>query len=858
MLAHSNPDSPRATVDVTDPDPGPEISPVRDPAGERTARRQTLRYLRGIGLHGPAADSAVQTLLDRARSQPLPEGHGLVDVVLEMARSTVERFLHAMDIDGSGATHHWLPLFLRAHPESFPDDPAAARRFAEASVANADQVYRDFADQELRSSGIPRWFALVGPAIAAGVVVAVLATGTVPAGGIWEPLRAVVIGAWALLIGGLTAVVVAGSMIAVRGFTLAPSLFRGRHAAAEEPLPSTVVVMPVYHEDIGRVVAGLIALWEGFRDHPVLPDVDFMILSDSRDDDAVRREIRVVSWARHRGAPGMPIYHRRRSGNSHKKAGNLAEFLGSTGRRYSYAVLLDADSVMRPETVVEMVRRMHDDPELGLLQAPLQLHHATTYFARAQQFTSAVVGPMATRGLARWSQDTANFYGHNAVVRVSAFVDSCALPTLSGRPPLGGQLLSHDFVEAALLCRAGWKVCIAPDLTGSWEEVPPTLGEFAARDRRWCQGNLQHLRILSAGGLRMWSRLHLFLGSAAYLASPALVLFSLLGLALAAWPGVETGAGGTAGPTGLLLTVAAMAALLVMRLLAWVTVVTTGQARRDFGGVGRFTASALLDAVTAAVLGPLLMVHHTAAVVGILSGRSSGWSAQQRTAGGHSVGAVVRAQRLPTFLGVATLAFLAAVVPALIWWMAPLWMPLIAAVPLTLLTSSERVGRGLGRIGLLTVPTERTMEPVRRRIAELTELVPAELHHYHLRDVVLDPIVLSDHCRALAAAAPTAGPERADDRAVELRERALRLGPSVLTPWERRVLLDDAPSLRWLHDRAWQYWDLDPVKQTAPQRPAGRERGPAAAAAGVTEPAAEQAPTRPNGLVPLVPRPGIS
>lgn len=857
MQAHSTPDSSRATTDVADPDVLGDIPPVLDPSVERTARRQTLRYLRGVGLHGPAADSAVDILLDRARPLALPDGTGLVDVVLELARSSVETFLQALDVDGTGTTHHWLPLFLRAHPESFPDDPTSARRFAEASRIRGDEVYRDFAAQELRTPGFPRWAALVTPAIAAGIGVAVLAAGTVPAAGAWEPLRMTVIGAWAVLIGALTAVVVAGAIIAVGGFTLAPNLFRGRHAAAEEPLPSTVVVMPVYHEDIGRVVAGLIALWEGFRDHPELPDVDFMILSDSRDDDAVRREIRVVSWARQRGAPGMPIYHRRRCGNSHKKAGNLAEFLGSTGRRYSYAVLLDADSVMRPQTVVEMVRRMHDDPRLGLLQAPLQLHHATTYFARAQQFTSAVVGPMATRGLARWSQDTANFYGHNAVVRVAAFVDSCALPTLPGRAPLGGQLLSHDFVEAALLCRAGWKVRIAPDLTGSWEEVPPTLGEFAARDRRWCQGNLQHLRILSAAGLRTMSRLHLFLGAAAYLASPALVLFSLLGLALAAWPGVDPAFGGTAGPIGLLLTLAAMAVLLLTRLLAWITVVATGQARRDFGGIGRFTASALLDAVTAAVLGPLLMVHHTAAVLGILSGRSSGWSAQRRTAGGHSVGAVVRSQWLPTALGVATFGFLIAVVPALTWWMAPLWLPLIAAVPLTLLTSSERVGRGLGRVGLLTVPTERAMEPVRARIAELTELLPAELHHYHLRDVVLDPIVLSDHCRTLAATAPVGGQERADDRAVELRERALRLGPSVLTPWERQVLLADAPSLRWLHERAWQYWDRDPVKGGAPHPPTDRTPAGATLPTAVPATAADHLAARSAGWVPLVPSPGV-
>ena len=34
-----------------------------------------------------------------------------------------------------------------------------------------------------------------------------------------------------------------------------------------------------------------------------------------------------------------------------------------------------------------------------------------------------------------------------------------------------------------------------PEERGSWEENPPTMLEFAQRDVRWCQGNMQHLRI---------------------------------------------------------------------------------------------------------------------------------------------------------------------------------------------------------------------------------------------------------------------------------------------------------------------------------------------------------------------------
>ena len=78
--------------------------------------------------------------------------------------------------------------------------------------------------------------------------------------------------------------------------------------------------------------------------------------------------------------------------------------------------------------------------------------------------------------------------------------------------------------------RAGWKVCMAPDLGGSWEESPPPLIDIAVRDRRWCQGNLQHAKIIDAKGLSLTSRAHFAIGIMGYMSSPLWMLLLLVGL----------------------------------------------------------------------------------------------------------------------------------------------------------------------------------------------------------------------------------------------------------------------------------------------------------------------------------------
>ena len=81
-------------------------------------------------------------------------------------------------------------------------------------------------------------------------------------------------------------------------------------------------------------------------------------------------------------------------------------------------------------------------------------------------------------------------------------IQFCDLPKLPGKKPFGGQILSHDFVEAALLRKENWEIWFAWSLGGSYEESPRTILANAQRDRRWCQGNLQHAMLLFARGLR--------------------------------------------------------------------------------------------------------------------------------------------------------------------------------------------------------------------------------------------------------------------------------------------------------------------------------------------------------------------
>src|SRR3954470_10414104 len=288
---------------------------------------------------------------------------------------------------------------------------------------------------------------------------------------------------------------------------------------------STIILFPIYNEGAAEVYARLKATYLSLQKTGEIEHFDFYILSDSTNpENWIDEETRWVELTRGLKAAGR-LFYRRRLLNEGKKSGNIRNFLNTFGNQYRYFVVFDADSFMTGATLVRLVKLMEAHPSVALMQTPPAAINAESLFGRMQQFCNRLYGPLFTAGSNYWVQGFGNYVGHNAIIRTWPFMKYCDLPHLPGRKPFGGQILSHDFVEAALLVKNHWRVWQAYDLEESYEEIPPGLIEYAQRDRRWCQGNLQHILVLFARGLRGVSRLHLLFGIVAYVSGPLWLLF---------------------------------------------------------------------------------------------------------------------------------------------------------------------------------------------------------------------------------------------------------------------------------------------------------------------------------------------
>src|SRR5699024_1248033 len=297
----------------------------------------------------------------------------------------------------------------------------------------------------------------------------------------------------------------------------------GQHEPAR-----TAIVMPIYEEDVIRTFAGVRAVYESLEATGRLEEFDFFILSDSTKPDTIAAEERAWAETAHALGAHKRLFYRRRKARVKRKSGNLADFCRRWGGRYHYMIVLDADSVMVGSTLTELVDRMQANPGAGLIQTPPTAVNRSSFLARVQQFATRAYGPMFAAGIHYWHMDNAHYWGHNAIIRLEPFMAYCALPRLPGRGAFAGEILSHDIVEAALMRRAGWGVYIAYDLPGSYEEVPPTLIEELGRDRRWCQGNIQHLRMLFSDNLSPAHRALFANGVMAYTSAAIWFVFLVL------------------------------------------------------------------------------------------------------------------------------------------------------------------------------------------------------------------------------------------------------------------------------------------------------------------------------------------
>ena len=584
-----------------------------------------------------------------------------------------------------------------------------------------------------------------------------------------------------------------------------------RKDEASIPLAATAIVVPVYNEDVGRVAQGIENMWRSVEQTGQIEHFDFYLCSDSNNADRwVEEECAWISLCQRLNAFGK-IFYRKRRHSINGKSGNVADFCRRWGKRYRYMIVLDADSIMAGPTLVRLVRAMEANPQVGILQTQPYMVLGQSLLRRLLQFSGSVYGGIFSQGCSVTQMSSGSYWGHNAIIRTAPFIEFCDLPMLPVPDPKRRHVLSHDTVEAALMIRAGYEVWIAHDEPGSYEEGPPNLTDMLKRDRRWCQGNLQHFWFLFARGVAMGSRLQIWIGLMAYLCSPLWLIFLTAGF-FSTWARsrfLMYSAGpedlGAATPSHAeFLFVITMVLLFLPRILA---ILTTLPRVKSFGGFIPLVLSTILETLLSVVLAPVLMMFHTLFVLQTLLGLQIQWTTQNRSDAGLSFAHCLRLYGWLTLLGIAAAFATFTYLGREAWWLAPICLGWILAPFLAWMTSSVPLGLFCKKLRLFLTAEEAQPPPELAGLAEdpgapAAPALPLWTH------ALLCPYIQAIHLSMVRQR--TSGPgDEVTPSENQLRERLLRDGPHSLDPKEKMRLLWDADTVSWLHQEIWSRADAD-------------------------------------------------
>lgn len=526
-----------------------------------------------------------------------------------------------------------------------------------------------------------------------------------------------------------------GTLSAALGFL---PLFAGENAdnidvpPADGPLTQrTALLFPVYHEDPATISGTIAAIVEELGSLGKVGSFDIFVLSDTRGADAGAAEEAAYAALARKLTGESRIYYRRRIENTGRKAGNIKDWVERFGAAYETFVIFDGDSIMSGVALVRLARAMEANPSAGLIQTVPKLIGGKTLLQKLMQFAANIYGPSAAAGIAFWGQDQGNYWGHNAIIRTAAFAGSAGLPNLPGPPPFGGHILSHDFVEAMLLQRAGWGVHMAPSIEGSFESMPPALTDLIVRDRRWSQGNLQHLALLARPGVPGMGRLHLFMGALSYIVSAIWAGSLAVGLVLAlqgqqllpsyftdsktlfpVWPVIDPGA-------AMRLFLATMAVVLLPKALGLALEMKRARRAREVFGLPRAVAGVATETVFSMLLAPIMMMTQTSSVLQILFGRDAGWKAQRRDGATLELSDAIRFHWSHMLVGVVVTIVCWETSPGLLVWMAPVVLGLVLSGLINWVTAQEA---GPAVSAVLSTPIDRSPASIVLRALRHTEI----------------------------------------------------------------------------------------------------------------------------------------
>jgi membrane glycosyltransferase len=494
---------------------------------------------------------------------------------------------------------------------------------------------------------------------------------------------------------------------------------QGHDDTTSEITTRTAIVMPVFNEDPSRVQRHLRTVTQSLDATGLAEHFEIFLMSDTNRADLAAEEERLFADWRATDPRPERLHYRRRVENTRQKVGNIEDFCERWGDGFEHMVVLDADSLMSGGAILRMVRLMQANPRLGILQSLVTGLPATSAFARVFQFGMRHGMRSYTTGSAWWQGDEGPYWGHNAIIRLAPFRAHCRLPRLSGKAPLGGEILSHDQVEAVMMRRAGYEVRVLPIEDGSFEENPPTLQDFMKRDLRWCQGNVQYLKLLTMPGIRPLGRLQLLLAIMMYTAAPVWYAFMLTGLAQFAHgalthqvtlhdeimsafmvPMAEMGG-------GVILFIVILGMNFAPKILGVLDVLLRPGERARYGGAGVLTLSAIVEALFSMLIAPVVALAQTIFLVALFLGHKVTWDGQTRDQYSVTLSEAFRGLWPQTLMGLFFAFGLAILVPEFLIWGAPVTVGLLLAAPFASITSRPDLGRAFATSGICAIPEEQ-------------------------------------------------------------------------------------------------------------------------------------------------------
>jgi membrane glycosyltransferase len=566
---------------------------------------------------------------------------------------------------------------------------------------------------------------------------------------------------------------------------------------------STAIIIPVYNEDVTRVWEGLRVTYESLAKTGQLEHYDFYVLSDSDQTNKwIEEQTAWLELCRQLGAFGK-IFYRKRRKPINRKSGNVSDFCRRWGKRYRYMIVFDADSLMSGALMVAMTRIMEKNPGVGILQTFPKQVASETLLGRLMQFAQALYGPAFMAGINYWQGGEANFWGHNAIIRLEPFIKECALPPLPKTVPFGGHILSHDFVEAALMRKAGYAVRLLNTIRGSYEEGPPTLIDTLKRDRRWCQGNMQHFWLLFAKGWHFMSRMNFFHGVLSYVSSPLWFVFLVLSTYLAATPVMHDSA--QVARAGQLLLWLTVMLIFLPKVVIVLDEMFTGRLFKPLPQRLMTLVGSIADTVIFTLMAPVMMWFHSRFVVKIILGQGVSWVAQKRKSGGG----VDWREAILTFGGITLLGVVWSMIAwwvsiDFLIWISPILISFLLAVPLAIILGSSKSGL---RFGLFLTPEEleppTVLSDLEDNLAEVKtrlQLPPEIEKNYGLMQVCLDPYVNGLHVSLLRRRRNT---EDSSEYLEQIADRFIKQGPQALKPREVNAIINDTDTVASLHYRLW-------------------------------------------------------